>query len=177
MRAIRLAVVTSTLAAVLACVPPPPPPPISGVSSSAGEFVLTYTAYDSSGFAQHCYANLPYEVALTDDRGVEYRAVTQAIATSNMHLFGVGCNPYFWRVRFWMECTPDCGGPQGLWTGADPGRVAMRFKREPSLAKIVLHVEASYAGAVAQGEKSHTLPTILCGANPTNGVRTCLFPM
>ena len=168
----------AALLTAAACGPPPPPPSLSGVSSEVGSFTVTATLYDSSGvIAYHCIADLPYTVALTDANGVEYATVTQATATSHMDLFGVECNPFFWTIRFWMECVPDCGGPQGLWTGASPLRVAMGFKREPGLAQIVLHIEATYAGKPAEGQRAHALPTIRCGANPTTGVRTCLFPM
>jgi hypothetical protein len=167
------------VAAIAACGPPAPPPTvISGTSSEVNRVDLTYTAYIAGGaVAYHCFAAVPYTVALTDANGVEYQAVTQAIATTHVELLGANCNPFFWTIHVWMECTPDCGGPQGLWTGAEPQRVAMPFKREPDLAKIVLHVDATYAGTRAEGETVIPLPTILCGANPITGVRTCLFPM
>jgi hypothetical protein len=167
------------VANIAACGPPAPPPTvITGVSSEVNEFVLTATVHDASGvIAYHCFADVPYTVALTDANGVEYQAVTQAIATSHVVLSGANCNPYFWTIRLWMDCVPDCGGPQGLWTGAEPRRVTMPFKREPGLATVRVHIEATYGGVPAEGQRVAELPTILCGITPTSGVRTCLFPI
>lgn len=172
-------VAAGTIVGGVACGPPsPPPPPITGVSSVRVVANATYTGHDTSGvIAYHCIASVRADVALTDAKGNEYGRVTHVEAVSDMALYGGDpCFPFLWSVKVWMECVPDCGGPQGLWTGADPGRVLMALKREPGRSQIVVHVDAHYNGTPAQGDTQWTSDLIRCGPNPVTGIRTCLFP-